>query len=283
MRGKLKNFMLFSLIFRNIPAYAGKTQQHHWPPLWCREHPRVCGENAFWCPRRRLGRGTSPRMRGKRLRRPRACVWRRNIPAYAGKTHHRGNSGSYQPEHPRVCGENFLARYLTITVGGTSPRMRGKRTSSDAVAGTRRNIPAYAGKTASRRLPGAPTAEHPRVCGENLSLRSDDFWMCGTSPRMRGKPDDDIIEAVQKRNIPAYAGKTAPRNQQASYRPEHPRVCGENVQCLRQTLQGRGTSPRMRGKPLLTCGSSFLKVILHSVLFFCTVGVPWNPLQLPPF
>ena len=38
-----------------------------------------------------------------------------------------------------------------------------------------------------------------------------------------------------------------------------------------------GTSPRMRGKRLLTCGFSFLRVILHSVLFFCTAGVPWNP------
>ena len=33
----------------------------------------------------------------------------------------------------------------------------------------------------------------------------------------------------------------------------------------------------MRGKHLLTCGSSFLMAILHSVLFFCTAGVPWNP------
>ena len=48
-------------------------------------------------------------------------------------------------------------------------------------------------------------------------------------------------------------------------------------------LTGTGTSPRTRGKHLLTCGSSFLRVILHSILFFCTVGVPWNPPAAPSF
>ena len=58
---------------------------------------------------------------------------------------------------------------------------------------------------------------------------------------------------------------------------------GENRMCDERNIIVPGTSPRARGKHLLTCGSSFLKVILHSVLFFCTVGVPWNPPAAPSF
>ena len=86
MRGKRADFSGDPVIWRNIPAYAGKT----WIPIFSRafaaEHPRVCGENflrgrPLVCPV-----GTSPRMRGKltgSVPAPRAT---RNIPAYAGKT-----------------------------------------------------------------------------------------------------------------------------------------------------------------------------------------------------
>ena len=109
------------------------------------------------------------------------------------------------------------------------------------------------------------------------------LWVAGTSPRMRGKQIRIGKNTDQERNIPAYAGKTFAADSASSLIPEHPRVCGENTAQTGMAARERGTSPRMRGKHLLTCGSSFLKVILHSVLFFCTVGVPWNPLQLPPF
>ena len=92
---------------------------------------------------------------------------------------------------------------------GTSPRMRGKRIHHFPLASSLGNIPAYAGKTGDRAACVILNAEHPRVCGENLSLRSDDFWMCGTSPRMRGKPEFNPNGFQPVGNIPAYAGKTS--------------------------------------------------------------------------
>ena len=74
---------------------------------------------------------------------------------------------------------------------------------------------------------------------------------------MRGKRDCFLTPFCGHRNIPAYAGKTTTGGRSSTRRWEHPRVCGENT--------------------YLTCGFSFLRVILHSVLFFCTAGVPWNP------
>ena len=47
MRGKLANAIRFRDAFRNIPAYAGKTNA---PGAWValkEEHPRVCGENTL--------------------------------------------------------------------------------------------------------------------------------------------------------------------------------------------------------------------------------------------
>ena len=172
MRGKRSGIVAAIAAVRNIPAYAGKTLT---PPVQSSipaEHPRVCGENLqiFRAMRGRMG--TSPRMRGKRFLVPSAAVGARNIPAYAGKTGGGGCGGGWGAEHPRVCGENYAKRKPLAYAAGTSPRMRGKRMSAIGYASLPRNIPAYAGKTriTSDRRP--TSAEHPRVCGENLRQRS---------------------------------------------------------------------------------------------------------------
>ena len=128
--------------------------------------------------------------------------------------------------------------------------MRGKHQSRVRGGTGKRNIPAYAGKTTTAGMVSMPAAEHPRVCGENVIPTSERPELMGTSPRMRGKPDDDVIEAVQKRNIPAYAGKTIVLRLGRRPAPEHPRVCGENLPRYRPRGVPAGTSPRMRGKPM---------------------------------
>ena len=82
MRGKLAYEERNAPRFRNIPAYAGKTNPTGHHSSVGEEHPRVCGENL----RARKGKGTSPRMRGKLATPLVLQVALRNIPAYAGKT-----------------------------------------------------------------------------------------------------------------------------------------------------------------------------------------------------
>ena len=95
--------------------------------------------------------------------------------------------------------------------------MRGKRQVCPAVVLACRNIPAYAGKTGP--LPQvAPTTT-------------------GTSPRMRGKPFRPATAAQGRGNIPAYAGKTLQSRGVNKRKPEHPRVCGENVANLRNNVR----------------------------------------------
>ena len=52
---------------RLIPACAGKTLQQPIAPMETPAHPRVCGENARLLPRGQYARGSSPRVRGKRI------------------------------------------------------------------------------------------------------------------------------------------------------------------------------------------------------------------------
>ena len=229
MRGKLAVTVRLAGVQRNIPAYAGKTwprRQHRWRSA---EHPRVCGENSKPAHLHNSRKGTSPRMRGKRFLVPSAAVGARNIPAYAGKTFTLFSLIFLYWEHPRVCGENIHSHRIRQTQTGTSPRMRGKPTPVTSKKSSSRNIPAYAGKTygpyAQRNQPaehprvcgenplgwlmGPEGGEHPRVCGENQQHHWPPLWCSGTSPRMRGKRKEVTMQAIELRNIPAYAGKTA--------------------------------------------------------------------------
>ena len=110
------------------------------------------------------------------------------------------------------------------------------------------NIPAYAGKTGLAGDCASTSKEHPRVCGENKALRVFGTEKHGTSPRMRGKPTRWLADVAKPRNIPAYAGKTAPGGGSLPGGGEHPRVCGENSIVVVAWAGVSGTSPRMRGK-----------------------------------
>ena len=129
--------------------------------------------------------------------------------------------------------------------------MRGKHFIGLVEAVTPRNIPAYAGKTWRACSCVAIQSEHPRVCGENLVHVNNPPFGGGTSPRMRGKPYRLRLNPQEKRNIPAYAGKTGGWYASSSLTTEHPRVCGENQRSMGRHRALGGTSPRMRGKPTI--------------------------------
>mgnify|MGYP001686122883 CR=1 FL=1 len=106
MRGKLGKSTPRDPISGLIPAHAGKTcgAAAHGPRV--KAHPRSCGENP--CIRRhpRSALGSSPLMRGKRIRVSPFRFGRRLIPAHAGKTGARVWGSPRQRAHPRSCGEN---------------------------------------------------------------------------------------------------------------------------------------------------------------------------------
>ena len=108
------------------PADAGKTRAVQPPEQLPWDHPRGCGENWDIAFLTMLGKGSPPRMRGKRAQAPAAAaaagitpadagkpttprcrIWGIGItPADAGKTNLRWATYSEQKDHPRGCGEN---------------------------------------------------------------------------------------------------------------------------------------------------------------------------------
>ena len=243
---------------RLIPACAGKTQLRgsRWAVHWA--HPRVCGENPRASPSRTFWMGSSPRMRGKPTVGVSAYTLIGLIPAYAGKTRFETARASGSRAHPRVCGENCAWCLMWAGRGGSSPRMRGKRSWTVTSVGRSGLIPAYAEKTTPAWSgPFLPRA-HPRVCGENWNCCGSTLPPSGSSPRMRGKLAGAQGGTGADRLIPAYAGKTPDLMQKARTRWAHPRVCGENRAARTRARLAKGSSPRMRGKQKLPASSDWI-------------------------
>ena len=131
---------------------------------------------------------------------------------------------------------------------GSSPRGRGKRVISTSEGTACRLIPAWAGKTRTREGRHPHGWAHPRVGGENLSVRSCARPKRGSSPRGRGKRVIESETAPLWGLIPAWAGKTHPRRNRPRRRWAHPRVGGENGFGDLLLSHDRGSSPRGRGK-----------------------------------
>ena len=88
-------------------------------------------------------------------------------------------------------------------------------------------IPAYAGNTNRVGSSGRARGDHPRVCGEHISIDALYWSLRGSSPRMRGT--HMICRAL-------IIGDG-----------DHPRVCGEHHGLYYDYVDKWGSSPRMRG------------------------------------
>ena len=156
---------------RLIPAWAGKTRECEAAEIPAPAHPRVGGENAPFssvidsCP------GSSPRGRGKPARTASCASQRRLIPAWAGKTPPRCHSITPASAHPRVGGENLHFARREVKGRGSSPRGRGKLSGGHILPLIAGLIPAWAGKTVGVGVDHVGVQAHPRVGGENSSLR----------------------------------------------------------------------------------------------------------------
>ena len=65
---------------------------------------------------------------------------------------------------------------------------------------------------------------------------------------MREKQDNKYPSTRSKGITPAYAGKTVVIFCSCSNLPDHPRVCGKNLQRLKSLFKALGSPPRMREK-----------------------------------
>ena len=191
--------------------------------------------------------GSSPRMRGTRLRPLRPRRARGIIPAYAGSTEVRCCPRPTRGDHPRICGEHLATAVDAPEAVGSSPHMRG------ALLGVAENglsegiIPAYAGSTRCPRHRRFALRDHPRICGEHASGSYPARASLGSSPHMRGAREGPAHELVVAGIIPAYAGSTTTAAPRRPSRRDHPRICGEHLIGTVVPNIPTGSSPHMRG------------------------------------
>ena len=129
--------------------------------------------------------------------------------------------------------------------------MRGKLSHNCSVVCFVRIIPAHAGQTNRPRGIRGQGSDHPRACGANPCLVRVCAFCCGSSPRMRGKRMHMDMSSVAARIIPAHAGQTTSLFSSRKRVTDHPRACGANPRMLNVPHTPSGSSPRMRGKPMV--------------------------------
>jgi len=195
-------------LLRFIPAGAGNTAS--WP-TWCRPrtvHPRGCGEHGMGVATSPNIAGSSPRVRGTHHNPSPEYLRARFIPAGAGNTRDMAVPLGWRAVHPRGCGEHVEFTPTAGTLTGSSPRVRGTRTS--------------------RRYTAPLAAVHPRGCGEHpfkvAHLHNDS----GSSPRVRGTRPGSPRCPAGCRFIPAGAGNTSYDDALRIFQTVHPRGCGEH-------------------------------------------------------
>ena len=170
MRGSPLIFWSRHQSFRIIPAHAGLTwYAHGWRPH-LGDHPRACGAHTFSCASFIAALGSSPRMRGSRLRHTTAVDDNGIIPAHAGLTQPTPHGIRGCGDHPRACGAHMTKLAEIGMRAGSSPRMRGShvyRRTPHIAPGI---IPAHAGLTARAIRVPYPVRDHPRACGAHFAF-----------------------------------------------------------------------------------------------------------------
>ena len=235
---------------RFIPACAGNTKLCAFREGIETVHPRVCGEHVSGSLFRKSANGSSPRVRGTRLRCRVVRGLTRFIPACAGNTITIPHPETEHPVHPRVCGEHGIGQFGVGLDVGSSPRVRGTLIWLSIKFHLFRFIPACAGNTRHRPPATQQYPVHPRVCGEHTII---DVWLgspYGSSPRVRGTHETCPAKHFAERFIPACAGNTPGQIVPFINQAVHPRVCGEHSFTGFPDCHASGSSPRVRGTHL---------------------------------
>ena len=191
--------------------------------------------------------GSSPRVRGTRVRPRDPDAARRFIPACAGNSSARSPWPPASTVHPRVCGELGPWSAEASANAGSSPRVRGTLARRRRSTGRHRFIPACAGNSPIRAHAATSGTVHPRVCGELILRCQLDSSPVGSSPRVRGTLGAPRRRCRCRRFIPACAGNSWSCPRPPSPRPVHPRVCGELILRCQLDSSPVGSSPRVRG------------------------------------
>ena len=137
--------------------------------------------------------------------------------------------------------------YPIFPTSGSSPRVRGTPPPRYRRLAAFRIIPACAGNSWAAKSALHSRTDHPRVCGELEGDNVQGDFVTGSSPRVRGTPEQSRPVAIPRRIIPACAGNSPCALPRLTAGTDHPRVCGELMIYFTDGKCSDGSSPRVRG------------------------------------
>ena len=196
----------FDVSRRFIPARAGNGCIEALVQTFRPVHPRACGERCLHFALTAAIHGSSPRVRGTGVVLHRDVLPGRFIPARAGNGGAEPLAGRVSSVHPRACGERLPAPSRSLSVFGSSPRVRGTVGFRLLLAGLGRFIPARAGNGQYMGSTVTTVTVHPRACGERAAYAIVSHAQAGSSPRVRGTVVPRKPQTRLQRFIPARAG-----------------------------------------------------------------------------
>ena len=135
--------------------------------------------------------------------------------------------------------------------GGSSPHVRGTLVADPRCAGRAGIIPACAGNTMASNCRSTTSGDHPRMCGEHAHSAPPIIRRPGSSPHVRGTLDVLDGRHPDRGIIPACAGNTSSEASWALLPRDHPRMCGEHWIGQQDAGAHRGSSPHVRGTPVM--------------------------------
>ncbi len=151
---------------RITPEDAGTRISYGNISCYSEDHPRGCGDKFGSEDQAVQSGGSPPRMRGQELLFHQLLLVYRITPADAGTSNSARSFTVPLLDHPRGCGDKFVAAVSWESPTGSPPRMRGQGPESIFGILLHRITPADAGTRLHPLLSPLATWDHPRGCGD---------------------------------------------------------------------------------------------------------------------
>ena len=150
--------------------------------------------------------------------------------------------------HPRIRGEDLFTPRNPSGARGSPPHTRGRSHAREPSEAVCRFTPAYAGKMSGHVHPYALCKVHPRIRGEDSCPFPFTPLREGSPPHTRGRSFFTVLNQLNIRFTPAYAGKMRPAYCRLTPSRVHPRIRGEDSTLPTSSSRMRGSPPHTRGR-----------------------------------
>ena len=171
-------------------------------------------------------RGLSPPTRGIPVNAAMVNDYSGSIPAYAGDPATARRPALSLRVYPRLRGGSGHGEDVRMPRVGLSPPTRGIHCPLPKPPLVIGSIPAYAGDPEESEVWAGEYTVYPRLRGGSMRRRWAIMRQRGLSPPTRGIPDVHMVNVVQRRSIPAYAGDPSAHASSAIWKRVYPRLRG---------------------------------------------------------